>query len=484
MIGRLGNHEISGVVGRGSNGIVFKAFDGRLNRIVAIKLLSPSFQSDDLARQRFEREVRAIATVVHENVVSIHSVDEFDGIPYFVMPYFPAGSLQKRINEKGALSTCEVIRLGMQIAKGLSEAHKQGIIHRDIKPANVLLEPGVDRAYVSDFGLAQISDDALLTRTGVLAGTPEYMSPEQVNGQLLDARSDLISLGSVMFTSCTGQSPFHSDTVFGVMKKVSDAEPGSIRGSNSDVPKWLDAFIARLHSPDPKNRFESSDEVAKLLEAELAYLNAPAVSNEPLRTWYQDRKQTVSSRRLLIAIALICITVFAALSMWQFAPNLFTANRSHIQQLQETQGAALSSEGVPSPDQVLRHKIETQKEVVRLVAEGKDQLAKLNLLRASESFRSAIGLALENDEAQAGLTETNQELELCLASYEKACAHAKRHESDDAIRWLEKAIKDGFRDTNSIEHDQELDNLRDDDRFKKLLQSLIPSTRVGSMKPL
>lgn len=466
MIGRLGNLEICGMVGQGSNGIVFKAFDARLNRIVAIKLLSPSFRYDEMARLRFEREVRAIATVAHENVVPIHSVDEFEGLPYFVMPYFPAGSLQKRINQKGPLSTCEVVRFGLQIARGLAEAHKQGIVHRDIKPANVLLKPGVDRAYVSDFGLVQISGDTLLTRTGILAGTPEYMSPEQVNGQPLDFRSDLFSLGSVMYAACTGRSPFHSDTVFGVMKKVCASHPRSIRDSNGDIPIWLDAFIAKLHAPCLDDRFESADEVAKLLETELAFLNTPTTVCKPSREWQQNSKQREGFKTLRV-ISLICATCFLATSVWQLAPNFFSAERTTNQQVKEDNAKSL----LP-PDQLVRHKIESQKEVERLLDEGDAQLSKMSLFRAAECFRSALALDASNVTAQERLESTNQKLELCLASYSKACAHAIQNQTDDAFRWLEKAIADGFRDINYLQTDRDLDKLRDDKRFGLLIRKV------------
>ena len=143
FLGRLGNYEVCGIIGQGSTGIVVKALEKRLNRYVAIKVLNPTMAGNGPARRRFEREGRAIAAVSHEHVVPIYAVNEFRGLPYIVMQYIPGVSLLHRINKSGSLDTCEVVRIGLQVALGLNAAHRQGIIHRDVKPANVLLEETV-----------------------------------------------------------------------------------------------------------------------------------------------------------------------------------------------------------------------------------------------------------------------------------------------------------------------------------------------------
>jgi eukaryotic-like serine/threonine-protein kinase len=198
MLGRLGGYEIAGVVGRGGMGVVLKALDPALNRYVAIKVLAPQLATSGAARQRFSREARAAASVVHENVVAIHAVADTGALPFFVMPYLRGSSLQKRLDAHGPLGVSGILRVSMQIATGLSAAHAQGLVHRDIKPANIMLEDGVERLKITDFGLARAADDASLTRTGVIAGTPQFMSPEQARGESVDSRSDLFSLGSVM----------------------------------------------------------------------------------------------------------------------------------------------------------------------------------------------------------------------------------------------------------------------------------------------
>ncbi len=198
-LGRLGTYEIAGVIGCGGMGVVLKGFDASLNRFVAIKVLAPHLASSGAARRRFAREAQAAAAVVHDNVVAIHGVAESNGMPYLVMPYIRGESLQKRLDKRGPFAVVEILRVGMQVASGLAAAHAQGLVHRDIKPANILLEDGVERLRITDFGLARAADDASLTHSGVIAGTPQYMSPEQARGEVIDGRSDLFSLGSVLY---------------------------------------------------------------------------------------------------------------------------------------------------------------------------------------------------------------------------------------------------------------------------------------------
>ena len=206
-LGRLGKYEIVEVAGQGGMGIVLKGYDPTLGRFVAIKTLNPVLASNGMARTRFLREAKMAAAVSHDHVITIHAVDQVDGMPILVMEYVVGVSLAERIQRTGALELDEILRIGSQTAAGLAAAHAQGQVHRDIKPANILLENGVERVKITDFGLARVADDVSMTQTGYVAGTPEYMSPEHPSGRC-DHRSDLFSLGSVMYAMCTGRSPF------------------------------------------------------------------------------------------------------------------------------------------------------------------------------------------------------------------------------------------------------------------------------------
>jgi serine/threonine-protein kinase len=275
MLGRFAGYEISGVVGQGGMAIVLKGFDPALNRYSAIKVLAPHFASSGAARERFAREAQAAAAVIHENVIAIHGVGESNNLPYLIMPYVRGESLQKRIDKFGVLSVEEILRISLQTARALAAAHEQGLVHRDVKPGNILLPDGVERVMITDFGLARAADDASLTRSGVIAGTPQYMSPEQARGEATDARSDLFSLGTVMYVMATGRLPFRAPTPFGVLRKITDHEPRAIRELNPVLPDWLCRVVEKLHSKSAGDRYESATEVAKILQQCLAHLQTP-----------------------------------------------------------------------------------------------------------------------------------------------------------------------------------------------------------------
>ena len=191
------------------------------------------------------------------------------------MQYVPGRSLQERLDRRGPLSLPEVLRIGMQTAAGLAAAHAQGLVHRDVKPANILLENGVERVKLTDFGLARAADDASLTQSGVVAGTPQYMAPEQARGEAADHRADLFSLGSVLYAMCAGHPPFRAESPLAVLRRVCDDEPRPLREINPEVPAWLEAIVARLLAKDPAGRFQSAAEVADLLGRRLAHVQQP-----------------------------------------------------------------------------------------------------------------------------------------------------------------------------------------------------------------
>src|SRR5262249_15116020 len=269
------------VVGKGGFGMVLKAFDEKLHRIVAIKVLSMELSANGTARQRFIREARTAAAVAHEHVVTIHAVVEEHRPPYLVMQLIDGVTLQQKLDKSGFLSLREILRIGMQMAEGLAAAHKQGLVHRDIKPANILLENGVERVKITDFGLARAVDDASVTQSGTVAGTPMYMSPEQAEGVPLDHRSAVFSLGTVLYAMCTGHPPFRASGTHAVLKRVIDASPRPIREINSEIPDWLCDIIAKLHAKKPADRFQTAKEVSELLGQHLAHLQQPDSAPKP-----------------------------------------------------------------------------------------------------------------------------------------------------------------------------------------------------------
>src|SRR5262249_44967808 len=255
-LGRLGHYEVLGAIGKGGMGVVLRAFDEKLHRVVAIKALLPELATSGPARQRFVREARAAAAATHDNVIDIHAAEDPGPVPYLVMQLIHGCTLQEKLDKGGPLSVKEVLRIGLQVAAGLAAAHAQGLVHRDVKPANILLENSVERVRITDFGLARTADDASLTQSGIIAGTPAYMSPEQAEGEHVDARSDLFSLGSVLYALCAGHAPFRAGTSMAVLKRVCLDTPRPLRQVNPDVPGWLEAVIARLPAKRPAARFQ------------------------------------------------------------------------------------------------------------------------------------------------------------------------------------------------------------------------------------
>ena len=262
-LGRIAHYEILGILGSGGMGVVLKGFDPKLDRVVAIKLISPRLANSDRARRRFLREARSAAAISHVNVVTIHSVDEEHGLPYLVMECLVGRSLKGRIEAGPKLDPREVLRIGMQIAEGLEAAHLQGVIHRDIKPANIMLLDRGGGVKITDFGLALVELDlAEMTSAGQVVGTPAYMSPEQVRGESVDPRSDLFSLGCVLFAMVAGRPPFQGRHILEIGRRITDEEPAPLHLLDPAVPRPLSDLVGRLLRKAPEDRPATAGEVA------------------------------------------------------------------------------------------------------------------------------------------------------------------------------------------------------------------------------
>ena len=320
-IGRLQQFEIKRIIGRGGMGVVLEAFDTDLRRSVAIKVLSPKLQSDEVARERFCREGRAAASISHEHVVQMHQVSRPDDskVAFLVMQLIEGETLEDRLFAKSALPPEEVAKIGMQIAAGLAAAHAEGLVHRDIKPANVLIEKATDRVKLTDFGLARVSDEVKLTQTGMLTGTVLYMSPEQALGEKLDERSDLFSLGAVLFEMATGASPFNAPTAVGVMKQIMDETPPAPHKLNPAIGKPTSDLIMQLLSKKRDQRPDSADAVARALASvvtefgPISPLQVPAVPSAEVKKL--SGTHSVASRTLSLGGWVISAILVAGLAI-------------------------------------------------------------------------------------------------------------------------------------------------------------------------
>jgi serine/threonine protein kinase/Leucine-rich repeat (LRR) protein len=315
-LGRIGHYEVLQVLGRGGFGIVFRAFDEMLQRVVALKVMAPQLAATSPARKRFLREARSSAQVRHENVVQVYEVAE-QPLPYLAMEFIPGETLQQKLNRVGPLDVPEVLRIGRQIAEGLAAAHATDLIHRDIKPGNVLLEGGQQKVKITDFGLARTADDASILQSGIIAGTPMYMAPEQALGQTLDQRADLFSLGSVLYQMVAGRPPFRANGMVAVLKRVAEDTPRPIREIIPETPQWLCDIIAKLHAKDPDDRYQSAREVADVLADCEAQLKANAKLKDFSRI--PRRKSQRSGRQKWLAAAAVALLPLLGLAVTEIA---------------------------------------------------------------------------------------------------------------------------------------------------------------------
>lgn len=315
VLGQLGGYDILSVVGRGGMGVVLKAFDRELKRLVAMKVLAPHLAHSSVARKRFAREAQAAAAVVNPHVIAIHHVQPAGRLPFLIMPLLTGESLAQRLKSRGPLELTEVLRIGMQAAAGLAAAHDQGLVHRDVKPANIFLEKGVERVVITDFGLARAADDVSMTRQGVVAGTPEYMSPEQARGEALDGRSDLFSLGCVLYQMATGVSPFRTDSTIATLRRIVDEQPAAMASVVPELPPWFNHIVDRLLSKDPARRFASASEVEKLLEQCLSHVQQPTSVPLPesVATPAANRSRRSPLVRLQIGVGFVFALILAGI---------------------------------------------------------------------------------------------------------------------------------------------------------------------------
>jgi hypothetical protein len=267
-MGRLSIYRVLKELGRGGMGMVLQAEDPKLKRLVAIKVMRPEIADSAHARKRFLREAQAMAALEHDHIVTVHQVSEHSGVPFLVMPFLKGETLQDRLTREKKLPPIEVIRIGRGIGLGLAAAHARGLIHRDIKPGNIRLEEDMDRVKILDFGLAHVDAEGeqALTHTGVTMGTPGFMSPEQPNGQVVDHRTDLFSLGCVLYVASTGKLPFGGGPMLDALSALATQQLKLPVEADPQVPAKLSEVIVRLLEKDRAKRKATAEGVAKALE--------------------------------------------------------------------------------------------------------------------------------------------------------------------------------------------------------------------------
>jgi len=308
----LGRYTILELLGAGAMGVVYRARDERLERIVAIKVLTPGVLAGDESRRRFGKEALALAKLNHAHIAAVYDVGEQDGIDYLVMELVQGETLAARI-KAGPVPVKEATSILLQVAEALEEAHEQGVIHRDLKPANVMVT-GKGNAKVLDFGLAKLfaptASDATMSvgETKGIAGTPLYMSPEQIKGEMVDARTDLWSLGVLYYEALTGRTPVQGTNTFSVLREIAESPVEPVSRVNAAVPAEAAEIVARLLQKDPAKRYQTA--AAVVGDASQLLLRMSAKLPEV-------RQGAVFRGRGLVAAA-VFVAMLAALGVWQY----------------------------------------------------------------------------------------------------------------------------------------------------------------------
>lgn len=269
----IGQYKITGELGRGGMGVVYKARDEALDRDVAIKVLSDALANDDSVVERFTREAKSMAALNDPHIIQVYLIGEHLGAPFFCMEYVEGESLSERLKRTGKLSVSEARTILLQAAEGLDTAHEHGVIHRDIKPGNIMLGK-TGRVKLADFGIAMVQDfSKRLTNTGEFVGTPGYLSPEVCIGQPVDHRSDIFALGIVLYEMLTGDIPFTEASPLGMMLEVVKADIPDIRTNNADIDEQTSSILKRMIAKDPDHRYQSCAELIRDLQSTSAVVS-------------------------------------------------------------------------------------------------------------------------------------------------------------------------------------------------------------------
>jgi eukaryotic-like serine/threonine-protein kinase len=288
----VGRYEILDKLGEGAMGVVSRARDRTIGRVVALKMLSAELHGEAELHQRFRREVEAIGRLSHPNIVTVYDFGETDGHLYMAMELLEGKDLRTLIEEQADIALPERLRILTEIGMGLGYAHEKGVVHRDIKPANIVVTSS-GQVKILDFGLARLGSAGAITRRGVILGTPDYMSPEQATGKTVDHRSDIFSAGSVFYEFLTLEKPFRGKTLHSVLYQILSHEPTPMLTLNPDLPARLAAAVHRMLHKQPERRQESMNRVVADLEGLAAVLRRTGV-----------RPGLVRRRRAAVAVSL------------------------------------------------------------------------------------------------------------------------------------------------------------------------------------
>ena len=300
-------YSVEGRLGAGGFAVVFLVRDVHLKRKLAVKVLSPDVIASHSVLERFRREAETIAQLSHPHIVPLHFIGQKDDLVYLVMEAVEGGSLADRLQREKQLPIDDASRIFSEVASALAHAHKRGVVHRDIKPQNVLLDAESGRALVTDFGIARTAEGGSLTATGMVVGTPAYLSPEQVTGEPSDHRADIYALGVMMYEMVAGQPPFTGPTPTAVLMKRLGGPPPPLKGMRSDVPPQLEELVDACLQTDPADRIQNAADITRALTG-----HSPVSGGHTTSTGLRMRKKAARPKSTLVVVGAAGVVVIGA----------------------------------------------------------------------------------------------------------------------------------------------------------------------------
>ena len=427
-------YEIIKKLGAGGMASVYLAHEIALDRMVAIKLLPKAYTRDANFVARFKNEAQVAANLEHPHIVRIYQISEEQDLVYFVMSFIPGGSLTDRIEKQGVVPVDDMVKWGIEASSALAYGHEHGVIHRDLKPDNIMLDKN-DRAVVMDYGIARAGEGTGLTQTGSVIGTPQYMSPEQARGTELDARSDIYSMGIVLYQMATGDLPFQATDAASLMYMHVHESPEPPDARNADVPEWLKNIILKCLAKNPVDRFASFEE----LQAALSEKYSPKLTVTPLAE--RDRKKQRTRMAIIAGAAVIVIASAGAFFWWQSGQEKL-AEQAQIESEQKAQDLKLQQEqesAATKDDRAFEQALELNSKIAfsnylvsypdgRHVDEAR---SKIEAIDNEEKENEAEALAKREIESEA---ERQRRLAADAAAKQKSEADEKARQDDSAYQ--------------------------------------------------
>jgi tRNA A-37 threonylcarbamoyl transferase component Bud32 len=313
-------YEIIEEIGQGGMGRVFKVFDRKIHERIAIKLIKPAIASEPTTLERFHQELKTARQIVHKNICRMYDIGEFQGNHFITMEYVSGEDLRCLIKRIGHFTFGKAVFIARQVCEGLAEAHAMGIVHRDLKPQNIMIDKD-GNAKIMDFGIARSIDSKGITESGMIIGTPEYMSPEQAEGITVDPRSDLYSLGIILYEMLTGRVPFDGGTPMSIAIKQKTAKPRPPREFNPQIPDTLNRLILKCLEKSPDKRFASAKDIlAELQEMEKGFPTTDRIVPQPRSGTIRKITAGLSAKRALLPSVIILGVLAVVLVFWILRP--------------------------------------------------------------------------------------------------------------------------------------------------------------------